>query len=249
MCLLAANITMTTKQKSKNEFKYKQFKAEVILWMVRWYCQFALSYRDLTIMAEERGLSIAHTTPMRWVHEYAPKLELKVKQHLKRSNDSYRIDETYIKIKGSWKYLYRAVDSNGNTLDWMLSAKRNKKAAKRFFKKLLGNSHCKTPRVIYTDKARAFPPAFNESQNENIIPDKTKLKQQKYMNNIQEQDHRFIKRRVRHSQWLQSFKTAKSTIAGYETMHMIRKGQVKNLPVHDVQAQVEFINRLFGIAA
>jgi len=232
-----------------SEFKYKQFEGEVILWSVRWYSQFALSYRDLVIMATERGLSVAHTTLMRWVHEYSPKLEKKVKAHLKKSNDSYRVDETYIKIKGEWKYLYRAVDSKGDTLDWMLSATRSKEAAKRFFKKMLGNKHCRSPRVLNVDKAKAFPPAFEESQRENVLPTTTTLRQQKYLNNIQEQDHRFTKRRVRHSQWFQSFHTAKWTIAGYETLHMIRKGQVKNLAAKDVLGQIKFINKLFGIAA
>ncbi len=97
--------------KTQNEFKYKHFKGDVILWAVRWYCQFAISYRDLVIMATERGLSVSHTTLMWWVHEYAPKLAKKIKPHLKRSNDSYRLDETYIKIKCVWKYLYRSVDS------------------------------------------------------------------------------------------------------------------------------------------
>ena len=173
---------------SSKEFKCKQFEAEVILWAVRWYCQFAISYRDVVIMAEERGLSVAHTTVMRWVHEYAPKLEEKIKQHIKKSGDSYRIDETYIKIKGEWRYLYRAVDSQGNTLDWMLSVYRNKKAAKKFFKKILTNDYCSVPRVINVDKAKAYPPAFAEAQAKNIIPMETKFRQQKYLNNIQEQD-------------------------------------------------------------
>jgi transposase-like protein len=236
-------------QNQAKEFKWKHFQAEVILWGVRWYSQFAISYRDLVIMAIERGLSLAHTTVMRWVHEYAPKLEKRVKQHLKLSNDSFRIDETYIKIKGKWQYLYRAVDSNGNTLDWMLSAKRNKKAVKQFFKKILKNKHCKSPRIINVDKAKSFPPAFDECKKAGIIPAATKLCRQKYMNNIQEQDHRFTKRRVRQSQWFQSFYTAKRTIAGYETMHMIRKGQVKNIPGNDTISQIKFINNLFGIAA
>ena len=231
------------------DFKWKHFQASIILWAVRWYSRFAISYRDLVIMAQERGLSITHTTLMRWVHEYAPKLEKKIKPHLKRCNDSYRVDETYIKIKGIWQYLYSAVDSDGNTLDWMLSRYRNKKAAKRFFKKIMSNPHCKKPRVINVDKAKAFPPAFAECQSESIIPINTKLRQQKYLNNIQEQDHRFTKRRVRHSQWFQSFDTALKTIAGYETMHMIRKGQVKNLAKGNVIAEIQFINNLFGIAA
>ena len=235
--------------KRKSEFKYKHFEGAVILWAVRWYGQFAISYRDLVIMAAERGLKVSHTTPMRWVHEYAPKLAKKIKPHLKRSNDSYRIDETYIKVKGVWKYLYRAVDSAGNTLDWMLSANRDKKAAKRFFIKVLSNAHCTSPRVINTDKALAFPPAFEEAKSDHIIPETTKHRRQKYLNNIQEQDHRPTKRRVRQSQWFQSFHTAKWTIDGYETMHMLRKGQVKRLAPGDVRANVAFIESLFGIAA
>jgi len=235
--------------KGTKKFKHKQFKAAIILWAVRWYCQFALSYRDLVMMAEERGLCLVHTTVMRWVHEYAPQLEKKIKPYLKKSNESYRIDETYIKIKGVWHYLYRAVDSKGNTLDWMLSKNRDKKAAKKFFKKILRNPYCRKPRVINVDKAKAFPPAFKELQIENIISADTQFRQQKYLNNVQEQDHRFIKRRVRHSQWFQSFATAKRTIAGYETMHILRKGQVKNIKANDVQAQIKFIHHLFGIAA
>ena len=113
---------------------------------------------------------------------------------------------------------------------------------------MLGNDHCKTPRVINTDKAKAFPPAFEESKHEEVIPKETKHRSQKYMNNIQEQDHRPIKRKVRQSQWFQSFHTAKWTIDGYESMYMIRKGQVKYLAKSDVRQQVRFIENLFGIA-
>lgn len=240
---------MATKKIKAKQFKWRHFEPELILWTVRWYCQFALSYRDLVLIADERGLSIAHTTIMRWVHQYAVELEKRVKPKLKNTDNSWRLDETYLKIKGVWKYLYRAVDKFGNTLDWMLSSTRNKQSAKKFFKKLLGNKHCTTPRVIGVDKNPAYLPAFAACQDEHIIPINSKLRQVKYLNNIQEQDHRFIKRRVRHSQWLQSFYTAKKTIAGYETMHMLRKGQVKNLDGNDMRAQKQFVEQLFGIAA
>ena len=234
---------------TNNSFKYKQFEAELILWAVRWYGMFAISYRDLVIMAAERGLSVAHTTMMRWVHQYSPELAKKVKRHLKTSSDSYRVDETYVKVNGLWKYLYRAVDSNGDTLDWMLSAKRNKNAAKRFFKKMLRNLHCCSPRKINVDKAKAYPLAFEELQNNGELQSQVKLQQQKYMNNIVEQDHRFIKRRIRQSQWFQSFNTAKKTIDGYEAMHMLMKGQVKQVAANDALARMKFVNNLFGIAA
>ena len=120
------------KKKKKNMqklFKWKHFVGEIILWLVRWYGRYALSYRDLKEIAAERGLSVERSTIMRWVHEYSPELEKRIKPHLKMSCSSTRIDETYVKIKGIWHYLYRAVDKDGQTLDWMLSVKRNKKAA------------------------------------------------------------------------------------------------------------------------
>ena len=230
-------------------FKWKHFSYEIILWTVRWYCQFALSYRDLILMMEERGLSASHTTLMRWVHQYAPELKKRTKSHLRMTNDSWRVDETYVKIKGQWHYLYRAIDSSGNTLDWMLSKHRDQKAATKFFEKISDNTHCVDPRVVSVDKNAAYPPAFEVCQQAEIFGKNTKLRQTKYLNNVIEQDHRFTKRRIKHSQWLQSFATGQATIEGYETMHMIRKGQVKNVGRKDVRVQIKFIEGLFGIAA
>jgi hypothetical protein len=115
-----------------NFFKWKHFVGEIILLNVRWYLKYPLSYRNLKEMMIERGINVDHTTIMRWVHQYSPEIEKKVRRYLRPTNDFWRMDETYIRVKGEWKYLYRAVDSNGNTIDFMLSAKRNKKAAKRF---------------------------------------------------------------------------------------------------------------------
>lgn len=117
------------------DFKWKRYEPEMILLAVRWYLRYSLSYRDLIEMMEERGLSIAHTTIMRWVHRYGSELDKRVRRHLKKTNDSWRVDETYIKVKGKWMYLYRAVDSEGNTVDFYLSKNRKAKSAKRFFKK------------------------------------------------------------------------------------------------------------------
>ena len=120
---------------NQNSFKWKHYQPEIILLTVRWYLRYKLSFRDLVEMMEERGLSIAHTTIMRWVHQYGPGLDKRIRRYLKQTNDSWRVDETYIKVKGQWMYLYRAVDSKGNTIDLYLSKNRNTKSAKRFFKK------------------------------------------------------------------------------------------------------------------
>ncbi len=114
--------------------------------------RYSLSYRNLEEMMNERGLSVDHTTIYRWVHAYAPELEKRIRPHLRPTNDSYRVDETYVKVKGAWKYLYREVDSTGQTIDFMLSAKRDTKAAKRFFRKMLKAPSHSSPRVINVDK-------------------------------------------------------------------------------------------------
>jgi transposase, IS6 family len=231
-----------------NPFKWKHYEEEIILLNVRWYSKYALSYRNLEEMMGERGVEVDHTTIMRWVHQYSPEIEKKVRRYLKPTNDSWRMDETYIKVKSEWKYLYRAVDSNGNTIDFMLSAKRNKKAAKRLLKKDLGSKHNQVPRAITVDKNPGYPSAVNELKNDRILPQNVSLRQIKYLNNIVEQDHRSIKRIVRPMLGFQSFHTAIKTLKGIEIMHMIKKGQVETLN-RCVLAEVNFINQLFGITA
>ena len=230
-------------------FKWKHFEGDIILWLVRWYGRYALTYKDLTEMAAERGLSVVRSTIFRWVREYGPELAKRVKPFLKKSGDSWRLDETYLKIKGVWHYLYRAIDKQGQTLDWMLSRRRNKKAAKRFFKKVVGNPHVRRARVINVDKAAAFPPAHAECQQANILPDTCSLRQVKYLNNSVENDHKSTKCKSRYRQWYQSFRTAVAAIDVMETMRLIQKGQVRRAPKGDVRAQNKFINKLFGLAA
>ena len=232
----------------ENSFKWKHYAGEIILLNVRWYLKYPLSYRNLKEMMAERGIEVDHTTIMRWVHQYSPEIEKKVRKYLKPTNDSWKMDETYIKVKGEWKYLYRAVDSNGNTIDFMLSAKRNKKAAKRFLKKALGSKHTQIPRAITVDKNPAYPPAIHKLKNDRILPQNVNIRQIKYLNNMIEQDHRSIKRIVRPMLGFQSFHTAIKTLKGIEIMHMIKKGQVETLN-RSVSAEVNFVNQLFGIAA
>ncbi|WP_460136445.1 IS6 family transposase, partial [Priestia megaterium] len=169
-------------------------------------------------------------------------------RQLKKTNDSWRVDETYIKVKGQWMYLYRAVDSEGNTIDFYLSKTRDHKAAKRFFKKALRSFHVSMPRVITVDKNPAYPIAIEELKNEKKMPVGIQVRKVKYLNNVIEQDHRFIKKRVRSMLGLKSFHSAKSVISGIEAMHMIKKGQLV-LRDESVQNQKEFIHKLFGLAS
>src|SRR5437762_1421916 len=125
----------------------------------------------------ERGVKVDHTTIYRWVQSYSPEIEKRAKPYLKPTNDSYRVDETYIKVKGKWKYLYRAVDSKCNTIDFLLTAKRDKEAAKRFFHKVMKNSHHSQPRVINVDKNAAYPCAVEELKSEQVLPDNCQLRQ------------------------------------------------------------------------
>jgi transposase, IS6 family len=144
--------------KKQDLFKWKHYQPDMILLTVRWYLRYNVSFRDVVEMMEERGLSMAHTTIMHWVHQYGPELDERVRRHLKPINDSWRVDETYIKVKGEWMYLYHALDSEGHTVDFYLSKKtRDHKAAKRFFKKTLRSFHVLTPHVITVDKNPVSP--------------------------------------------------------------------------------------------
>jgi transposase-like protein len=183
---------------------------------------------------------------MRWVHQYSPEIEKKIRRHLRPTNDSWRVDETYIKVKGKWKYFYRAVDSDGDTIDFMLSSKRNRTAAKKFLKKALSSNHNQIPREITVDKNPAYPPAIDKLKNDKILPKNVGIRQIKYLNNIIEQDHRSIKRIVNPMLGFQSFRSANKTLKGIEAMNMIKKGQVNDLS-YSVLNEVKYINQLFGI--
>lgn len=200
-------------------------------------------------MMSERGLSVEHTTVRRWVQRYAPEINKRMRPHLKMSGASYRLDETYVKVGTEWKYLYRAVDSAGDTIEFMLSARRDVSAAKRFFKKMMKAEHRRLPFSISVDKNAAYPEAFSTSQAEKILPKDCKLRRVKYLNNVIEQDHRFIKKKVRAAQCFKRVHAAERTLEGIEAMNMIRKGQVKRLERNDAMGQAKFVESLFQVAA
>lgn len=197
----------------------------------------------------ERGLSVDHTTLFRWVQKYAPEINKRIRPHLKMSGTSYRLDETYIKVGTQWKYLYRTLDKEGNTIEFMLSAKRDIPAAKRFFRKRMRAEHRRFPFSISVDKNAAYPEAFTTSQDEKVLPKDCHLRRTKYLTNIVEQDLRFIRRRWRAMQCFHSFHTAERTLEGVEAMLMMRKGQIKRLDGRDAMGQAKFAESLFQLAA
>jgi transposase, IS6 family len=206
-------------------FKWRQSEPEVILLAVGWYLRFSLSYRDVEELLAERGLHADHVTIWRWVQRYASEMKRRLRSRLKPTNDSWRVDETYVRVKGKWVYLYRAVDSSGATIDFLLSAQRDAAAAERFLAKALGGENHPAPRVINTDQHAAYPPAIVELKADGVLEENCEHRPVQYLNNVLEQDHRPIKRRINASQHFRSFWAAWRTIAGYEVIHMIRKGQ------------------------
>ena len=196
-----------------------------------------------------RSLSVDHVTIFRWVQRYAPEINRRMRPHLKTGGASYRLDETYVKVGTEWKYLYRAVDSAGDTIEFMLSAECDISAAKRFFKNLMRADPRRLPFTISTDKHASYPEAFTTSIKEKILPVDCKLRRVKYLNNVIEQDHRAIRRRWRAMQCFRSFHTAERTLEGVEALHLMSKGQVKRLDGRDSLGQAKFVGSLFGVAA
>nr|WP_239479395.1 IS6 family transposase [Lichenicola cladoniae] len=203
-------------------FKGSHYERDIILWGVRWYVAYPLSYRQVEEMMGERGVKVDHTTLHRWVLRYVPLLEKAFVDRKRPVGGSWRMDETYIRIKGVWKYLYRAVDKAGATVDFLLTAKRDRKAAPAFLCKAI--TRHRAPRTITIDKSGANTAAIDSYNTEHDAG--IKMRQVKYLNNLVEQDHRAIKRITRQMLGFKNFWSAATTIAGIEIMHMIRKGQL-----------------------
>ncbi len=206
-------------------FKGRHFDREIIVLCVRWYLRFKLSSRDLVQMMAERGVELTHTTILRWVQRYVPEFEKRWNQYARPVGGSWRCDETYVKVKGRWTYLYRAVDKQGRTVDFLLSERRDVAAAKRFFRKAMEN-HA-TPRVITLDAYAASHRAIRELQSAGKIARRVRIRSSQYLNNVVEQDHRRIKQRIRPMLGFKRFETAAITISGIELAEKIRKHQFK----------------------
>ena len=205
-------------------FKGRHFEQEIIILCVRWYLRYKLSYRDLVEMMAERGWSISHTTILRWVQRYAPEFDKRWSRFATPAGTSWRVDETYVRIRGQWAYLYRAVDASGKTVDFRLSPRRNVASAKAFFRKAI-RSQGRSPETITLDGYAASHRAVRELQQRERLTVLTKLRSSKYLNNLIEQDHRNVKSRLGVMLGMKSFAYAATTIRGVELMHRIRKAQ------------------------
>jgi len=232
-----------------NPFKGRQHPGDLIILCVRWYLQYPLSYQHVAELVAERGVEVDASCIWRWVQAYAPQLNKRCRPYLKPVNKSYRIDETYIKVKGEDKYLYRALDSTGQTIDVLRTARRDMAAAKRFLCRAIDASGNAMPRVMNVDKNPSYPAAVEALKAEGAIPGRVVLRQCKYLNNVIEQDHRTVKKRVWLAKGYGSFHAAWRTLQGIETVHMIRKGRVRWLAKGDAVGQALFIAWLFGLAA
>lgn len=205
----------------KNVFKGKQFDKKVIIEAVGFYCRYSLSYREVSEVLRHRGIFVNPTTIMRWVHEYSKILYVIWKKKQKRRTDSWRMDETYVKVKGVEHYLYRAVDSNGDTLDFCLRKKRNHKSAMKFLSRLI--KQYGEPRALVSDKNPAIICAVKKLRKKKKVLKKTDYRKIKYLNNIIEQDHRQVKKRFPKSLGFQKVRTAVATIKGIEVVNALYK--------------------------
>ena len=204
--------------------KRLHYPVDVILLCVRWYSAYPLSLRHLEEMMAERGIFVDHSTVHRWAIKLLPVLEKAFRRSKRKVGRSWRMDETYIRVRGEWKYLYRAVDKAGDTVDFLLQAHRDKAAARRFFEQAVERNG--SPEKVTIDKSGsnvAALEALNVGRRKPIV-----VRQVKYLNNIVEQDHRAIKRRTKPMLGFKNFRCARILLSGIELMHMIRKGQMKD---------------------
>jgi transposase, IS6 family len=229
-------------------FKRRRFPVEIILLCVRWYCKYGISYRDLAEMMQERGVAVDPSTIFRWVQRYAPEIEKRIRHFQGHRSGSWRVDETYVRVGGKWKYLFRAIDKHGHLIDFMLSDRRNTRAAYRFLRKALKMmSHC-PPSSITTDKLASYPKAIRRLQDEGLLSKDVEHRTSKYLNNIIEADHGALKRVIRPTRGFQSMRTASATLKGFEVMRMIRRGHfVQTQP--GVTGEIRLVNQIFGLAA
>jgi transposase-like protein len=216
---------MTQAKTADPIYRGRRFKSDTIELCVRWYITYRLSYRDLVAMMAEHGITVSHTTIMRWVMRYVPEFERRWSRYASRLHSSWRMDETAVPVRGGRHYLYRAVDKYGRSVDSLLCADRGIGAAQAFFRKAVDANYQRWPRKVNVDGHMATHVALHLLRDENPRWSSVIVRKRRYLNNIIEQDHRAIKRRCAPMLGLKSFRTAAITLTGVELAHRIRKGQ------------------------
>jgi transposase-like protein len=229
-------------------FKRRRFPVEIILLCVRWYCKYGISYRDLAEMMQERGVNVDPSTIFRWVQRYAPEIGKRVRQYQGFRSGSWRVDETYVRVGGRWKYLFRAVDKHGQLIDFMLLDRRNTRAAYRFLRKALKMMGNYPPSTITTDRLASYPKAIRRLQGEGLLSKDVEHRTSKYLNNIIEADHGALKCVIRPTRGFQRMKTASATLRGFEVMRMIRRGHCV-LTQPGAAGEIRLVSQLFGLTA
>jgi transposase, IS6 family len=229
-------------------FWKRKFEPQVIVTCVRWYLRFCLSLRDLEELMAERGLSVDHTTIWRWTQTYGPEVYRRLQGEVKRKSSTWHMDETFVRIAGKWLYLFRAVDSQGQTVDFYLSETRDREAAKLFLKQALANTDNTPPNVLARDGLRSYPAALRELQAEGRVSQHCRQRTRRYSNNRIESDHRHVKRRLRAMQGPRTRDRAWAVIQGIEAVQMIRKGQVLGITRYNLHGQAWVFAALLGVA-
>ena len=239
---------------ANSEFKWKHFTPDIILWCVRWYGSTPMSYANLSDMLAERGILVNRSTIYRWFIQYGPALRKKLRRYqFIRIDSSWQLDETYVKVKGKWYYLYRAINKRGETLDFYFSHKRNKEAAYQFLRRCLRHySIDNQPKTLNTDKHSSYANAIARLKNEGKLREDVEQRQVKYLNNGIESDHAPIKKLIVATGGFKIRKRAWSTIQGFESLRMLNKGQFDFWLRNDEHQTLgrersTFINRLFNI--
>lgn len=234
---------------SSQPFKRHRFPAAVILCAVRMYLRYPLSYQDVVDLLAERGLDVDRSTVYRWVQKFGPELSKRTEKYLKRGSLDWHVDETYIRVGGKWRYLWRAIDANGQLVDFRLTARRDAKAAKAFLKNAIERVRLHRPVSICTDKAPTYRKVIREI-NHDYDPhfDSITHIDRKYLNNRIESDHAALKRLLGYRQIFRSLRSAKATLAGMETIRTIKRGHIHNKQ-KGVKGEIAFMHQLFQLAA
>ena len=232
----------------RSPFKRHRFPPEIILLAVRWYCRYALSYRDVRDMLAERGIKVDGSTIYRWVVKFGPEISKRNFSHRDRRGQTWHVDETYIRVGGKWRYLWRAVDQHGKLIDFRLTARRDAKAARAFLRKAMDNARLYQPLVIITDKAHSYRKVLAKFNRHRDPGDQIRHVDRKYLNNRIEGGHSALNKLLNPMRGFKTLRSAKATLQGIETIRTIKNNHIHQRRSGPI-GEIEHLHKLFGLAA